>query len=150
MQTTEEKTSPLEKLKAKKEKIKFKEKVLKKKDQQRKKSRFIQIGTLAARHEIDHFDDPTLSGAFAKIKELSQDPEVVKQWKQHGERLAKVDRLPLIISFEKEPSEEVKKALKNSHFRWVSFRQEWHGYGIKEELEKLVLQHGGKVEVVGN
>lgn len=148
MQANEEKTSVLEKLKAQKAKIEQKEKLIKEKERKMKLRRLIQIGTLAARSEIDHLDDPTLSGAFAQIKEGLKNPEMIKKWRQDGEQLDKVNRLPLIVSFAKEPSEELKKVLRNQNFKWVNFRQEWHGYGIKDEIEKLIEPVGGRVEVV--
>ena len=139
--------SPLEKLAAKKAKIEIREKLIKKRERKLKVSRFIEIGTMAARCGIDTLDDDQLIGAFIEIKERSKDHNAVKNWKKNGEEHLKKNCLPLIISFANELDENMKKALKTLNFRWNSFRREWYGYGIKDELEKLIKESHGNIEV---
>ena len=136
----------LKELAEKKEKLKFQERQLREKSRKQKTKRMIEVGSLATNFGIDAFDDLTITGAFAEIQEKSQ-PAQLENWRKKGEALSKKSLTPLLISFGKEPNDYVKMTLRNLRFKWNSMRKEWQGYGIKEEIEKLIHEFQGKVEV---
>ena len=91
-----------------------------------------------------------MHGAFAEIQERAKLDEVKNQWKKTGSDLLGVSQSPLLISFEKQPTEEIITTLKSKRFIWNKFRKEWQGYGMKEEMESLVKDFNGKVELANN
>ena len=141
-------TNLMEKLAQKKAEIEQREKVLRDRERKLKTRRFIEVGSIASKFGIDGFDDETLMGAFAELQEKSKQATVLAEWKQKGEALSISRHSPLIISFGNEPSNEVKTVLKEKRFKWNTFNKEWHGYGIKDELEGLIKDFNGKVDIV--
>lgn len=137
-----------EKLAQKKVAIEHKERILRLKERKLKTRRCIEVGSLASRYGIDQLDDETLMGMFSEIKERSQQSAVLDEWKKKGAELSTQQPSPLIISFLKEISDELKHSLKERKFKWNSFRKEWYGYGIKDEVEDLVKDDQGKVTTV--
>lgn len=137
----------MKKLAEKRAKIDYKEKLLKEKVRKQKTKRLIEIGNVASRFGIADFDNDILIGAFAEMQERSHDDEVMERWKKKGISSSETSLHPLLISFGKTPSEELKRVLKNKRFKWNSIRKEWQGYGIKEEVEKLIEEFNGKIEV---
>lgn len=137
----------LKELAEKKQKLKFQERQLHEKSRKQKTKRMIEVGSIASKFGIDVFDDQTITGAFAEIQEKSQ-PAQLEIWKKKGEALSKRSLTPLLVSFGQEPSDDVKMTLKTLRFKWNSMLRLWQGYGIKDEIEKLVQAFHGKVEVV--
>ncbi len=137
-----------EKLAQKKVAIEHKEKLLKLKERKLKTRRFIEVGSMASKYGIDQLDDETLIGAFSEMKERSQQPALLAEWKQKGAEFSTQHPSPLIVSFRKEISDELKDSLKERKFKWNHFRKEWQGYGIKEEVENLVKDALGNVTTV--
>jgi len=137
----------LKKIAEKKAKLDFQERLLREKTRRQRTKRMIEIGSTAASFGIDAFDDLTIKGAFAEIQEKSLQANTIEQWKKKGEALSKRSLLPLLVSFGTEPSDLIKIILKNQRFRWNSMRREWQGYGIKEEMEHLIQDFKGKVEI---
>ena len=138
----------LKKLSEKEAKLTYKKRALLEMARKQETKRLIEIGRIAARFELGTFDDLVLTGAFAEIQEKSRQPTLIDDWKKKGERLSSVSHYPLLISFEKEPNDKLKAELKDRRFKWNSFRKEWQGYGIKDEIEKLTQEFKGSVEVV--
>lgn len=138
----------IDKLAQKKAEIEHKERILRDRERKLKDRRFIEVGSIASKFGIDEFDDETLMGAFAEMQERSKQPDTQLEWKQTGVALSTNRRSPLIISFGTDPSDEVKAKLKEMRFGWITFRKEWHGHGTKEEIERLVKEFNGKVDVV--
>lgn len=148
MQLKDEKIADrLKKIAEKKAKLDFQERLLREKSRKQRTKRLIEIGSIAANFGIDAFDDFTVTGAFAEIQEKAQQPNMIENWRKKGEALSKNSLAPLLISFGKEPTDEMKTILKNRRFKWNSMRREWQGYGIKDEIEKLIQEFSGKVEV---
>ena len=56
------------------------------------------------------------------------------------------EKIPLIITFDLEPTRETKSQLRDLHFKWNPFRKEWYGYGIESEIQEFVSDKGGKIE----
>jgi hypothetical protein len=152
MQPIEDKTvERLKKLLAeKKEKLEQKERLLKLKNRKAQIRRWIEIGNISSKFDLDKLDDLALQGAFAEIQEKSKHSPTLENWRQQAKSLQDVDQSKLLIIFTDEPSENLKKSLKEKQFRWNSWRKEWYGYGKKEEIETLVREHGGRVEVIKN
>ena len=124
------------------------EKLLRQKERAVKTRRYIEVGLIAARLGIDDLDNETLMGAFSNIKEQSANADIRNTWKQKGIELSVNRNSPLLISFSKNPPDEIKAALKEKRFHWNKFCNVWQGYGIKEELESLIKDHAGKVDAV--
>lgn len=141
-------TDQKEKLAQRKVAIEHKEKLLKLKERKLKTRRFIEVGSLASKYGIDRLDDETLMGAFSELKERSQQPALLAEWKQKGAEFTTQHPSPLIVSFPKEISDELKDSLKDRKFKWNHFRKEWQGYGIKDEVENLVKDAQGNVTTV--
>jgi len=137
-----------EKLDRQRAEIEKKERILRNKERQLRISRFIKIGEVAAEFEIDRFDNETLKGAFTEIQEKAKQPNTLASWKKIGEAKKTTHLSPLIVSFQKDISDELRGVLKTKRFRWNSFRKEWQGHGIREEVEKLTKEFDGKVELV--
>jgi hypothetical protein len=141
----------LKKIAEKKKKLEQKERLLKGKDRKAQIRRFIEIGTLAAKFDLGTLDIPTLTGAFAEIQEKAKHSPTLEQWRKKGQLLESTRLLKLIVYFVQDPDESMKRSLKEKQFRCNSWkRQEWYGYGSKEELENLVQTAGGKVEIAND
>jgi len=149
MQIADDKTiENLKKIAEKKKKLESKERQLKAKNRKAQIKRFIEVGNVAARHGLDTWDNHTLSGAFGEIKErAAHSPTVMEDWRKRGELSSAARQLKLIISFMHEPDDIVKKSLKERQFRRNTWREEWYGYGLKDDLESIVKEIGGRVEV---
>lgn len=141
----------LEKLAEEKERLKNKEKLLKVKNRQLRIKRYIEVGSIAAKYQLDFLTDEELNGGFAEMQEKARHSPILEEWMKRAKVFAETNMLRLIISFAKAPSEELKKLLKDKQFRQNAFRKtEWCGLGIKEEIERLAQENNGKVEVAGD
>lgn len=150
MQAIEDKTvERLKKILAeKKEKLEQKERLLKLKNRKAQIRRWIEIGNISSKFGLDKLDDLALRGAFAEIQEKAKHSPTLENWRQRAQSQQNLDQLKLLIIFSEEPSENLKKSLKEKQFRWNSWRKEWYGYGKKDEIETLVREYGGRVEAV--
>lgn len=137
-----------DKLAQQKAEIEQREKLLRQKERAVKTRRHIEVGVIAAKFGIDELDNETLMGAFADIKEQSSNTEIRNAWKQKGIELSVNRNSPLLVSFAKNPPDEIKAALKEKRFHWNRFCNVWQGYGVREELESLIKDHAGKVDEV--
>lgn len=138
----------LKKIAEKETQLELEKRVLREKARKQATKKFIQIGSIAARFELDQLDNLTLAGAFAEIQEMSKNESIKEEWRRKGEASTKTSLCPLLISFGKEPSTDMIDILKNMRFKWNKFHKEWQGYGIKDEIEKLVHEFNGKVKAV--
>lgn len=149
MQVNEGKTvERLKKIAETKEKLEQKERLLKLKNRKAQIRRWIEIGSIASKFGLDKFDDLVLRGAFAEIQEKAKHSPTMENWRQQAQSQQVSDQAKLLIIFADEPSEKLKKSLKEKQFRWNRWRKEWYGHGKKDEIETLVREHGGRVEVV--
>jgi len=130
-----------------------KKKLLLEKERKKRASRFKDIGKLAYRADIDQIDESALFGAFIEIAKNINDDKL-KQWKeiayefetQSNNSSEKV----FCISFLEDPSQEIKKILKENKFMWNRFRKEYYGKGIKIEIENLLKGFKIKIEEIIN
>lgn len=140
----------IKKLAEKRTKLDYKERQLKEKARKQEVRKSIEIGNIATKFGIANFDTETLIGAFSEIQERAQHSDIKNEWKKRGDSLSESNLNPLLVSFGKDPSEELLRILKDKRFKWNSFRKEWQGYGIKEEIEKLIKEFHGKVEAINS
>jgi hypothetical protein len=134
-----------------KEKIRLKEKELKEREKKIRAKKFIEIGRLAFRVDIDTLDEDALLGAFIEISEKINDKSI-NAWKKKSEELRKKqetsERTPLSVCFKSPPNKEIKDRFKELGFRWNSFRKEFFGHGQHSLLSELVKGLDCKIEVV--
>lgn len=142
----------LQKLEEQKRKLQVKERLLKEKEKQKRVRRFSSIGKLAHKAGIDHLDEDILFGAFIEISSSLSSKEKQEDWKTKalsynpGQKKQQGD--PLSISFDSEPGPEIKKKMKKLGFRWNSFRNEFYGYGKKDEIQDHLKDVNYSIEVL--
>lgn len=133
------------------EKNLLKKKLLIAKEKKKRASKFSDIGRLAYRANIDQLDEQVLFGAFLEIAKNIKD-ETVKKWKEDAEEFSKIQvknsEQIFIISFEEEPTREIKRKLKENKFSWHRFRKEYSGKGNREEIEYLLKDCKVKIEEI--
>ena len=70
-------------------------------------------------------------------------------WRELGKKAAvesdKNDKKPVIIATKTEMPKEIRDRLRSLKFRWNSFRNEWEGYAIPDEIRALF--NGSQAEV---
>lgn len=138
-----------EKIAAVRERLNNKEKLLKAKNRQLRIKRYIEIGSIAEKYQLDSLTNEELNGGFAEMQEKAHQSPTLEEWRKRAKAFAETHLLRLIISFAKEPSEELKRLLKDKQFRQNAFRKtEWCGLGMKEEIESLAKEHQGEIEIV--
>lgn len=147
-QQTDQLLDKIKKLAEKRTKLDYKERQLREKSRKQEIRKLIEIGNMASKCGIADFDKETLMGAFSEVMERSQLPDIKNEWKKKGSILSETSLTPLLVSFKKDPNEELLRTLKDKRFKWNNFRKEWQGYGVEEEIAKLVKESHGKVEVV--
>lgn len=134
-----------------KTRLEQKEKLLKEKERKIKISRFIKLGELISQVDLAAMEMPVLYGALLQIKEDSSDPLQIETWKAKGLKALQIEKSnsaqPLIVSFKTEPSDSIKKLLKDQKFKWNSFRNEWYGHGNEETLKTQLESSHALVEI---
>lgn len=133
----------LEELQRKKDKIQLQEKILQEKARQKRARRFIEVGKLAYKANIDEMDPEALLGAFLEIAELMEDQAKLTYWSKRGRELqqksSSKEELPLlVITFAELPSDEEKRKLKQQGFRWYAARKEFYGRGSEDLLRSIL------------
>ena len=111
----------------------------------------IELGDLIIKAGLDDFDSQVLLGALLEIKALSTEKSNVKRWSERQVAWLNSNQPQrLIVSFQGESSSETTDLLRSKKFRWNSFRQEWYGFGKKDELQTLLGKDNAKIiEVPG-
>jgi hypothetical protein len=94
-----------------------------------------ELGDLVIKAGLDYLDRDVLLGALLEIRERTDNPEVLKEWNQKTELWLRSNTAKrLIIKLPSEAPLDMKEALRTRKFKWNAFRQEWYGFGKKEEL----------------
>lgn len=134
----------------KKSRLNQKEKILKDKERKHRTRKLIELGGLISKAELEHLNEATLLGALLEIKEKLSN-ESINSWTLKGEKALQNDReinfQPLIISFETEPTLDIKNMLRENRFRWNAFRKEWYGHGKKDQMDQLLKNQRVTVEI---
>ena len=75
-----------------------------------------------------------------------------KRWADLGAKEFEKDKKekgePIVVSFESEPSKEIKDLIKEAGLKWNRYRKEWNGFAKKEKLEKLLEKANTKIETL--
>lgn len=146
--------SEKERLAQKFAKLEMKEKLIKEKERKLRTKRLIELGSIITSAGLDDLEKEILLGALLEIKNLSDKDEKINDWRVKGKEFLKTDEelnpQPLIISFASELPGEIKIALKQKKFKWNQFRNEWYGYGKKEDLEGFLNAQKATVEIAGS
>lgn len=146
------------KLETTKQKLRQREKILKEKEKMASKSALSTLGKLIVKGRVSHLDHEALIGALLEISEKSKDEKNLIAWRkksqQHTIDVLQKDEISLkrsatTISFENQPTSEIRKKLKELNFKWNSFRSEYYGFGNQDELADLLVDHKCKIETIG-
>lgn len=133
------------------EKNLVRKKMLIAKEKRKRASKFNNIGKLAYRANIDQLDEKALFGAFLEIS-TNISEEKINQWKEIVKKDFEIQTKNLDqlfgISFLEEPSQEIKKKLKENKFSWNRFRKEYYGRGQRQEIENLLKGCKVKIEEI--
>lgn len=119
--------------------------------QERKKRtrRLIEIGGLAEKANIKDWSANTLLGAFLSIKESESNKKQMDAWAHKGGiafSSEKIQKSPVIVKFETQPSEEVRASLKSLGLKWNALRKEWEGYTKVSELKTVLASHQATIQ----
>ncbi len=141
-----------QKIDEKKKKIRLEEKILREKERQIQARKCEELGVIAFKAGLYNLDKTILLGAFFEIVEKAKDQKNLEYWKSliktfHEDEI-KTSETPLSISFAKDPTNEIRKAMKKANFKWNDFRKEFYGYGNKIELESILKNLECKIEAL--
>lgn len=135
------------------EKNLLRKKLLLEKEKKKRASKFNDIGRLAYRANIDQLDEHALFGAFLDIAKNINEEKLIK-WKENAEEFSKAQSGNFVrvfsIYFEEEPSQDIKRKLKENKFSWNRFRKEYYGKGNRDDIEILLKDCKFKIEEIIN
>lgn len=138
--------SEKEKLAETRARLEKKQKLINEKERKIRLKNLIGLGDLITRAGLEDFDHKILLGALLEIKESSKEPTSLKKWEEKQNAWQTTSHLRrLIVSFEGEPSENGVSILRSRKFKWNPFRQEWYGFGRKEDLETVLGKDHAKI-----
>jgi hypothetical protein len=133
------------------EKNLLRKKLLLEKEKRKRASKFNEIGRLAYRANIDQLDEQALFGAFLEIAKNINEEKMIK-WKEFAEEFSKAQSKSFdqvfSIYFEEDPSQEIKRKLKENKFSWNRFRKEYYGKGNRGDIENLLKDCKVKIEEI--
>ncbi len=141
--------SEKEKLAQTRARLEKRQKLINEQERKIKFKKMIELGELLVKSELDELDMKVLFGALLEIKESASNKNSIKRWtEKHEAWLQSNHPQRLIISFIGEASADGIAALKTRKFRWNAFRQEWYGFGKKEELQTLLAKDNVEITEV--
>lgn len=148
-----------ERLERQKARLQSQEQKLKTLERKQRTRRLIELGGLIVKAELETLNNNTLLGALLSLKHQKINNEtILSEWTQQGaiafEALDQnqspgTDKTPVVITFNSEPTRELKSQLRDLNFKWNPFRKEWYGYGNLHELRSLIKPAYGTVESCG-
>ena len=114
--------------------------------------RLINAGGIVESAGLLDLDQDALTGALIEIYESSQQHDNLKRWhdlatQRHKERESE-NGTALIIQFDAKLGKELEAELKRRKFRYIPYREEWHGRGNKSEILKTFKRAQPRVEIV--
>ena len=136
-------------LEQKKNRLIAEETRLKLKERKMRTRHLIEVGGLITKVGLDYLPTNTLYGALLSIaKSLEADEAIKEQWTRIGK--AKLDeelsaKHAVILKFEQEPSDEIRKSVREYGLKWNKLRCEWYGYcnnldSLKNDLGAIKYQ----------
>ena len=111
----------------------------------------IEFGAMVETVGLLDFDPTVFLGALMEIKNGSSDNQRVKIWQELGAKTSensdKTDKKPVIVVPKAEISKDIREQLRALKLRWNSFRNEWEGYAIPDEIRSLLKDSQAEVTV---
>jgi hypothetical protein len=136
-------------LEQKKNRLIAEETRLKLKERKMRTRYLIEVGGLVTKAGLDYLPTNTLYGALLSIaSSLETDETVKEQWTKIGKTTLdqeQTDKHAVILKFEQEPSNEIRKVIRNHNLKWNKLRLEWYGYcnnvdSLKNDLGAIKYQ----------
>ena len=136
-------------LEQKKNRLIAEETRLKLKERKMRTRHLIEVGGLVTKAGLDHLPTNTLYGALLSIGEsLETNVAIKEQWTKIGKTKLEeeqTNKYAVILKFEQEPSNEIRKVIRNHGLKWNKLRQEWYGYvfninALKNDLGATLYQ----------
>ncbi len=137
------------KLEQKKNRLIAEETRLKLKERKMRTRYLIEVGGLVTKAGLDYLPTNTLYGALLSIATSLEANQAIKdEWTKIGK--AKLDqeqtnKHAVILKFEQEPSNDIRKTIRDYGLRWNKLRKEWYGYcdnvnSLKNDLGTIQYQ----------
>ena len=137
------------KLEQKKNRLAAEEIKLNLKERKMRTRHLIEVGGLVTKAGLDHLPTNTLYGALLSIGEsLETNVAIKEQWTKIGKTKLEEEQTnkhAVILKFEQELSNEIRKVIRNHSLKWNKLRQEWYGYvfninALKNDLGATLYQ----------
>ena len=122
---------------------------LKLKERKMRTRYLIEVGGLVTKAGLDYLPTNTLYGALLSIATSLETNQVIKdEWTKIGKTKLdqeQTNKNAVILKFEQEPSNEIRKVIRNHGLKWNKLRQEWYGYvfninALKNDLGATLYQ----------
>ena len=117
-------------------------------DNQRK----YELGGIVVKAGLNEFDNATLLGALLDVAK-TKDASKLAQWREDGGAVYANDAReksrstqPLFVSFQAEPSDDIRAALRGKGFHWNAAVTRWEGNSNIDDVRALVAAANGTVE----
>lgn len=141
--------SEKEKLAQTRARLEKRQKLVNEKERKIRLKKIIELGELVIKAGLEELDTEVLFGALLEIKELSAIKGSIKKWTDRRDAWLNLNHPQrLIVSFEEDSSIEAINILRSKKFKWNSFRQEWYGFGNKDELLTILGKGNAKIAEV--
>ena len=136
-------------LEQKKNRLILEETRLKLKERKMRTRYLIEVGGLVTKAGLDYLPTNTLYGALLSIATSLETNQVIKdEWTKIGKTKLdqeQTNKNAVILKFEQEPSNEIRKVIRNHSLKWNKLRQEWYGYvfninALKNDLGATLYQ----------
>ena len=146
MQNVEEQKVRLEQ---KKNRLIAEETRLKLKMRKMRTRNLIEVGGLVTAAGLDYLPTNTLYGALLSIAaSLETNVSIKDEWTKLGKTKLdqeQTNKNAVILKFEQEPSNEIRKVIRNHGLKWNKLRCEWYGYcnnvdSLKNDLGATLYQ----------
>jgi hypothetical protein len=137
------------KLEQKKNRLIAEETRLKLKERKMRTRHLIEMGGLIVKAELDYLPINTLYGALLSIAtSLEKNPVIKDEWTKIGKtklNQEQQNKTAIILKFEQEPTNEIRKIIRNHGLKWNKFRAEWYGEchnlpSLKHELANITFK----------
>ena len=114
--------------------------------------RFFELGGLFEEAGLMDHDLNVLRGILLDAQRHISDPNYLNTWHALSEEFVRkrdADPLvPMILNFKKPLTDTQLDLLRIRKFRYIEFRQEWHGRGNKQELLELLSDAQPSITIV--
>lgn len=134
------------KLEQKKNRLIAEETRLKDKERKMRTRHLIETGGLVVKVGLDHLPTNTLYGALLFLaSSLESNQSIKDEWTQIGKtKFDQEEKLKhkVILTFEQQPSSEIRQIIRNHGLQWNRIREEWYGYvnnidALKDDLGNI-------------